>query len=108
MNSPPSTIDGMRVARTLEKRLQKHGYPIRSVRLFGSVAQNKAHKWSDIDIAVICDPFLESKYDEKYLFCKEGRDIDIRIEIVCLHPKDFENKYFTLAKEIERYGIEVE
>ena len=108
MTPPPDKKYGIRVARTLGKRLHKRGYPIRSIRLFGSVAQGKAHKWSDIDIAVICDPFLESKYDEKHIFAKEGRDIDVRVEIICFHPEDFKNKYFTLAKEVERYGVEVE
>lgn len=79
--------------------------PILDVLLFGSAAKGESHEWSDIDIAVVCTPFLPSKYDERKQFSRTAREIDIRAEVVCLHPQDFENKYFTLAKEVERHGI---
>ncbi|TSC57382.1 MAG: DNA polymerase, beta-like protein region [Candidatus Peregrinibacteria bacterium Greene0416_19] len=98
---------GVLLARSLKERLLRRGYPIRQVYLFGSVAQGTAREDSDVDIAVICDPFLPSKHDENVQFLLMGNHVNLRIETVCLHPADFQNKYFTLAREIERTGVEV-
>ncbi len=97
--------DGLTLARKLRRVLLRQGYPVRKVILFGSTATGKAKAGSDIDIAIVTDPFLKSPFDENVRFSLLGRDIDIRIETVCLHPIDFENRYFTLAKEVERHGI---
>jgi hypothetical protein len=35
------------------------------------------------------------------------RNIDLRIEPVCLHPEDFDNTLFGLAQEVRRSGVEV-
>lgn len=78
---------------------------MRSVFLFGSVARGNAREWSDIDIAIVCDPYKATKHQENVEFLLEGKKVDMRIQTVCLHPMDFENPYFTLAKEVERYGI---
>ena len=96
----------LRSASALRERLRAKGYPIQKVFLFGSFAKGREHEHSDIDIAVVCTPFLMSKHEENVKFLLSSKDIDLRIETVCLHPEDFDNKYFTLAKEVERYGIE--
>ena len=36
-----------------------------------------------------------------------SKDIDLRIEAFTLHPEDFDYPFFTLAREIEKCGIEV-
>ena len=102
-----NTADGLHLALSLKERLLDKGYPIRQVYLFCSVAKGTTHRYSDIDIAVVCDPFLPSKHDENVTFLHTGHEIDVRIETVCLHPEDFRNRYFTLAKEVERHGITV-
>jgi predicted nucleotidyltransferase len=93
------------VIEKLTKQLEDQDAPLVNIFLFGSAAQNKTHEWSDIDIAIVCQPFLSSKYDERRLFNRTARKIDVRAEVVCLHPQDFENRYFTLAKEVQRHGI---
>ena len=99
--------DGLRLAQSLKQRLLEKGYPIRNVFLFGSVAQGKTHRGSDIDVAVVCDPFLSTRHDENVQFLLTSHEIDVRFETVCLHAEDFEDRYFTLAREIERYGVSV-
>jgi len=101
------TTEGIAIARRLKEILTKKRIPLRDVYLFGSVARGAATDRSDIDIAVVCDPYREGKHEENVEFLLASKDIDLRIETVCLHPKDFENKYFTLAQEIKRYGIPV-
>lgn len=99
--------EGIATARLLRTRLLKEHIPVRKVILFGSVARNDAHEWSDIDIAVVCDPFEKTRQDESMRVRVVRRDIDLRISPVCLHPADFQNKFFSLAHEIERTGVEV-
>ena len=98
---------GIQLARSLKKELLKQGIPVRQLFLYGSVAKGKTHKWSDVDIAVICDPFGSSRLEEN-LACSTARwDIDLRIETVCLHPEDLKNGLSTLAHEVKKYGIAV-
>lgn len=101
------SIEGLRAARSLSERLKHKGIPVHDVYLFGSVARGTANKDSDVDIAVVCEPYKATKHLENVEFLLEGKKIDMRIQTVCLHPLDFDNPYFTLAKEIQRYGIAV-
>lgn len=96
------------VAKALQKQLIEKSIPLRKVIIFGSVVSGSVHEWSDMDIAIVCDPFLMSKFDEQHTISRAARSIDVRAEIVCLHPSDFENKYFTLAQEVRRHGITVD
>ncbi|MBI1812452.1 nucleotidyltransferase domain-containing protein [Candidatus Peregrinibacteria bacterium] len=98
--------DGLRIARQVKKLLQERGYPIQHVILFGSVAKNQAHDRSDIDIAVVTSPFKESQLEEGVDIHLASMDIDLRVETVTLHPEDFDRPFFTLAREIERTGVE--
>ena len=99
--------EGLALARKFKEILIAEKLPIEEVRLFGSVARNEADEESDIDIAIICPPFLKTKHKENTTFRKARRSLDLRIEPVCLHPQDLANKFFTLAQEVQRYGIAV-
>ena len=99
--------EGLSVARRVKTILLERGFPVRRVALFGSVARDEAHQSSDIDIAVVCDPFRDSPMDERVDIHLAGMDVDMRVETVTLHPEDFQRPFFTLAREIERTGIDV-
>ena len=99
--------EGLAMARKFKEILLEQNHPIANVLLFGSVARNEAHEQSDIDIAVVCEPFLPTKHKENTMLRKARRSIDLRIEPVCLHPKDLANKFFTLAREVQDNGIAV-
>ena len=99
--------EGLNIAREVKKLLQQRGYPIRRVILFGSVAKNQAHKQSDIDIAVVTEPFKRSQLEEGVDIHLASMEIDMRVETVTLHPDDFQRPFFTLGREIERTGVEV-
>lgn len=107
MRSRPTKQDGLRTARELKEKLVQRGYPIREVFLFGSVAHDSTHRWSDIDVAILCDRFLDSKHDENVQFLLDSKEVDMRIQTICLHPEDLENRYFGLAQEVKRHGIPV-
>jgi predicted nucleotidyltransferase len=99
--------EGLRVARRFKELLLRRGYPVRRVVLYGSVAKGTARPDSDIDIAVVTDPFGDSRIREGGDILLASKDIDVRIETVALHPEDFERPFFALGSEIERTGVEV-
>lgn len=102
-----SKEEALSLAKELKRRLIEAQIPLRDVLLFGSAARDEATEDSDIDIAVVCDPFLDSKHDECVQLWKERRPVDLRIEIVCFHPNDFEDPMHGLAQEVKEYGIAV-
>ncbi len=99
--------DGLHLARRLEALLRQRGYPVERVLLFGSVARGEAHAGSDVDLAVVCRPFGPSRSEENGEFLWLAKDIDHRIETICLHPEDLTDNYSTLAREVARDGIAV-
>ena len=99
--------DALRKAALLKKTLVQKGIPVQEVFLFGSYAEGREHADSDIDVAVICIPFRKSKLDEGAALLWESKDIDLKIEPICLHPEDMENRYSTLVQEIKKHGIPV-
>ena len=99
--------DGLRLAKRFKTLLVRRGFPVRRVVLYGSVAKGTARSDSDIDIAVVTDPFAASRIREGGDILLASKDIDLRIETVTLHPDDFDRPFFTLAREIERTGVEV-
>ncbi|OIO53023.1 hypothetical protein AUJ46_06400 [Candidatus Peregrinibacteria bacterium CG1_02_54_53] len=99
--------EGLSIARQFKQHLLQRGYPVQQVFLYGSVAKGIAHKDSDIDVAVVTAPFLSSQMEENVDIFLASKEIDMKIETVTLHPEDFSRPFFTLAREIERTGVEV-
>ena len=99
--------DGIQIARNLKKNLKKKGYPIQHVFLFGSVARDEAKEASDIDIAILCLPFLKNRHEENVEFLLEGANIDTRIETICLHPEDMDKEHWGVAQDLKKEGIPV-
>ncbi|MDD5055523.1 MAG: nucleotidyltransferase domain-containing protein [Candidatus Peribacteraceae bacterium] len=98
----------MQKARTLKMLLERHGFPVTQVLLFGSVAKGASHPRSDIDIAVIHLPFGNSRMEELHFLCRVEQEEDLRnIEVVYFHPEDLEDKYSTLVREVKKYGLPV-
>ncbi len=64
--------------------LVKKRFPVRMIILFGSYAQNRAGKHSDIDVAVVVDHNDEDYLESRQQLFKLGTDIDCRIEPVLI------------------------
>ena len=75
----PKRSEGLKKAQELKKRLLAEGIRFDAIYLFGSVAREQAHLWSDIDVAIVCKPFLETRHEENMIVCRLRRDIDVRI-----------------------------
>jgi predicted nucleotidyltransferase len=104
----PTKSQGIRAAHTLKLLLKKNGIPVREVLLFGSIAKGGAHENSDIDLAVIHEPFGADRFDELRTMCRAERGSDLQnIEVVYFHSEDMEDKYSTIVQELKKYGIAV-
>ncbi|HCS78693.1 TPA: nucleotidyltransferase, partial [Patescibacteria group bacterium] len=79
--------------------------PFEKVILFGSQAKGTAREYSDIDVCVISKSFGENRHTErvKLMLLKNEETIDI--EPHPYHPRDFADKWDSLAHEIKQYGI---
>jgi predicted nucleotidyltransferase len=105
---PTMTRDeGITIARRFREAVLARGYPVQRIVVFGSVARDEATEDSDLDIAVICEPFAPTRVEENLAMRRVCRDIDVRIEPFCLHEDDFENKLFAIPFEVRREGIDV-
>jgi predicted nucleotidyltransferase len=68
----------LKIAKKFVAEVQAKGLHVRTAILFGSYARNKAHKWSDIDLAISADEF------------GGGRVIDLRLYAdIILSNKDY-------------------
>lgn len=104
----PTMRDGIRAAERLKQAIQKRqDIRLHHVYLFGSVARKESGKWSDIDIAVVCDQFDKSKVREVMAFYALDPGRDVRMSLVVLHPEELQNKYSTIAQEIKKDGVAV-
>ena len=94
-------------AKAFKKILQGEKLPMHGFYIFGSFAKGTQHKWSDVDICVVSPKFKDAWHGLKYLTAKIPKEVNWVIEPHGLSPKDFSNKYSTLASEVKEYGIKI-
>jgi predicted nucleotidyltransferase len=86
--------------------LEKDGFPVKKMILYGSYARGNFKNYSDIDVCIISDKLLKKKnYYKSYLW-KKVLEVDPRIEPVGYHPKEFKD-IDPLVNEIKKEGIEI-
>ena len=96
-----------KIVKKYADKLKTENYPVSAVYLFGSQAKSKAHKWSDIDVAVVSDK-LKRNFDKNSLKLWRMREgIDIRIEPHGFTVKDFEDVNDPMVYEIRKTGIRI-
>jgi predicted nucleotidyltransferase len=103
-----SKLDAIGMARKLRLLLEEQGVPVISVHLFGSAARGTMHRWSDVDIAVVCHSFKENPLREYCVVAARAYGIDPRISILYFRPEHFANPLSGIAQEVRREGIVVE
>jgi predicted nucleotidyltransferase len=92
--------------REYKKILRAEKLPMQGFYIFGSYAKGTQGKWSDIDVLVVSPKFKNSWHGLTYLM-KRVPDGLWSIEPHGLNPKEFSNKYSTLATEVKEHGIKV-
>ena len=102
-----SKVEAKKIVRNYAKKLREKNYPFQTIYLFGSYAQNKSHKWSDIDVAVVSDKLKRNKDKNKFLLWDLRMDVDTRIEPHGFTVKDFQDNSDPMVYEIKKTGIKI-
>ncbi len=102
-----SQIEAKKITKKYIKKLKKEDFPFSAVYLFGSYAKNKAHKDSDIDIAVFSDKFKKITDKNISILWKLRRDVDLRIEPHGFYSKDIDCAWDPMVHEIKKTGIKI-
>ena len=93
--------------KQLKKEVAQH-FNIKNVIIFGSQAKATTHDFSDIDVCIVSDEFDTEHYEEQTMLVdKISLAIDDRIETHLMQTDEYNNKYYTLAQEVKKYGISV-
>jgi predicted nucleotidyltransferase len=96
----------MKTVREFVRKVSDSGIRVEAAYLFGSHARKKAHKWSDIDIAIISPDFSADRIEERIRLTRLSTDVDSRIEPVPFRPADFIDED-PLAWTIRREGLRI-
>ena len=96
-----------KIVKKYAENLQKADFPFYAIYLYGSHARGKAHKWSDIDVAVVSDKLKQNSEKNRLQLWQIRRDIDTRIEPVGFTIKEFQNNEDPMVYEIRKTGIRV-
>lgn len=100
-------LDITNIIEKLRTLLESQKIPVVQMYIFGSAANQTMHEWSDIDVAIICQPFAQTRTQERHLLWNLGQNVSSRIEALSFRPEDFEDKYSTIIQEIKKKGIKV-
>lgn len=96
-----------KIVRNYVKKLETEKYPVSVAYLFGSYAKGKAHKWSDIDVAIISNKLKKNYEANRFTLWKTRRGIDTRIEPHGFTISEFEDNSNPMSSEIRKTGIRI-
>lgn len=103
-----SKIDAKKIVKRYAEKLKEENYPFAAIYLFGSYAKGKAHKWSDIDVAVVSDKMKRNRDKGRFLLWHIRRGIDSMIEPHGFTVKDFQDDSDPMVYEIKKTGVRIE
>lgn len=92
--------------RSFVQKARRNGINITQTFLFGSYAKKTANEKSDIDVGVVI-PYIKDRFNKEVKLKLVASKIDDRIEPVVLTKTDLQDRYYTLASEIRKYGISI-
>lgn len=96
-----------KIVEKYAEKLKEENYPFSAIYLFGSYAKGKAHKWSDIDVAVISEKLKKNRDQNENLLWHIRRNVDLMIEPYGFTAEDFQNRCDPIANEIKNTGIKI-
>ncbi len=98
-----------RVRKIIEEYIQalnENKIPIKKAILFGSYAQGKYTKWSDIDIALVSNIFEGNRFADRAKIRRINLSVSSDLEIIPYRPQDFTSDD-PFVREIIETGIEI-
>ena len=90
-----------------QRLLEKNGFGVKALYVFGSYAKGTANRSSDIDLAVVSPDFGDDRQGERVKLMSLSQQIDLAIEPHPFSTEDFNDPYYPLAREIKKTGIKV-
>lgn len=102
-----SKTEVKKIIRNYAKTLRARNFPVSAMYLFGSYANGKAHKWSDIDVAVVSNKLKRNYERNRTIIRNICLDVDTRLEPHTFTEKDFKDNADPLVYEIRKTGIKV-
>ncbi len=102
-----SKIEVKKIVKKYAEKLKTENYPFSAIYLFGSYAQGKANKYSDIDIAVVSNRLKRNWNRNEEILWKYTMDVDSRIEPIGFTPEEFKQGDDPLAYQVKKTGIEI-
>ncbi|MEK6657794.1 MAG: nucleotidyltransferase domain-containing protein [Nitrospirota bacterium] len=94
--------------RKFVKELKRQKVKIAKVILYGSRVSGKAHKYSDIDVAIVSPDFGKDRFKEGARLFEIASKVDTRIEPVPISVKSYKkDTWLPLIYEIRTKGKEV-
>ena len=99
--------EAKKIVKKYAEKLKEENYPFSAIYLFGSCAKGKAHKWSDIDVAVISEKLKKNRDKNENLLWHIRRNVNLMIEPYGFTVKDFQNRCDPIANEIKNTGIRI-
>ena len=94
-------------ARKLIGLLKTNGIDVCEAYLFGSVAMDKAHEYSDIDIAIVSEDFTGIPFYDVKKISKFRRAVDLRLEIHPFSLNDILHDPPLFFVDIKKKGIQI-
>ncbi len=102
------TAEIRKIIREFVKRVGEWGIRIDKVILYGSYAQGCAHKFSDIDVAIISPDFGKNRMEERSRLFRLAVKVDARLEPISFSTKAFEeDTWVPIIYEIKNTGMEI-
>lgn len=90
------------------EELKRQGIKVDKVILYGSRVSGKAHKYSDIDVAIVSPDFGKDRFEEGAKLFEIASRINPLIEPVPISLKSFEtDTWIPLIYEIRKNGLEL-
>ncbi len=102
-----SKTEVKKIIKNYAKVLRARNFPVSAIYLFGSQVNRKAHKWSDIDVAVITNKLKRNYEKNRSLLYRMRLEVDDRLEPHGFTEKDFRNNADPLAYEIRKTGVRI-
>jgi predicted nucleotidyltransferase len=99
----PTMDDAKKAAKLIFESCPQ--FPIESIYVYGSVARDEATDESDIDLAVVCQPFEETKIREVRAIYKHAPNVPNKTMIITLHPEELNNQFSIVGTAIRKDGI---
>lgn len=91
------------------KKNTNRSFPIKKMIFFGSRADGKPNKYSDIDLIIVSSKFKKLNFFKRGAKMYDYWNLDYPVDFLCYTPEEFNKlkKQITVVREAVENGIEI-